>query len=112
MTEEMVLLEKIYEEQKKMQEQLSQVEEQVREIPEIKEQIRKIPEMEEELHRISGSVARIEVEHGEKLVALFDAFKLHSEKFKSEEEKINSCQKQLDKHDDEIYFLKSKVRDL
>lgn len=33
-----------------------------------------------ELRKISKTVAKIEVEHGEKLQILFDAFKVHDQK--------------------------------
>lgn len=104
------LLLKIYTGQQKMQEQLNTI--QLEELPEIKDQIKEItqkeiPEIKEELRRISGSVARIEVEHGEKLQILFDAFKTHAEKFESQEKRINICEKQIAKHGDEIYYLKS-----
>ena len=63
-----------------------------------------------ELRKISGSVARIEVEHGEKLVALFDAFKVNTEKIEEQNERITKCENKIEKHDDQIYFLNSKVQ--
>ena len=70
----------------------------------------KVYDLSEDTRRISGSVARIEVEHGEKIVALFDAFTLNIEKIKSDEKDIKFITKRLDIHDDEIYYLKSKVQ--
>ena len=72
---------------KKQLEDILEMKKQLEEIPKMKKQLEEIPKMKndiesmkQELRNISGSVARIEVEHGEKLVALFDAFKVNSEK--------------------------------
>ena len=76
-----------------------EMKEQMQKIPMIESEISKIntqlediqqkemPEIKQELSSISGSVARIEVEHGEKLVALFDAFKVNTEKNRRTEQK-------------------------
>lgn len=73
-------------------------------------------EMKYELRKLSLTVAKIEVEHGHKLEALFDAlfdaFKMHSEKFDSTEKRLNSCEEKIEKHDSQIYYLKSKVQGL
>ena len=98
-----------------MKEQLKampKMQEQLKAIPEMQEQLKSIPEMKEELRRISRSVARIEVEHGEKLQILFDAFKTHSEKLEEHEKRINMCGKHIENQDDQIYYLKSKVQRL
>lgn len=99
------ILLKIYQEQKEIKEQLKA-------IPEMQEQLKDIPEMKEELRRISRSVARIEVDHGEKLQILFDAFKTHSEKLEEHEKRIDMCEKHVENHDDQIYYFKSKVQGL
>ena len=41
-----------------------------------------------ELRKISKTVAKIEVEHGEKLQILFDAFKVHDQKIYSKMQKL------------------------
>ena len=69
-----------------------------------------IPEMQVEIIKISKSVAVIEVEHGEKLDLLFDIFDMHEEKLKSNERRIHLCERHLDRHDDEIYYLKEVQR--
>ena len=69
-----------------------------------------IPEMQVEIRKISKSVAVIEVEHGEKLDLLFDIFDMHEEKLKSNERRIHLCERHLDRHDDEIYYLKEVQR--
>ena len=117
------ILLKIYQEQKEIKEQLKvipemqeqlkvipEMQEQLKVIPEMQEQLKAIPEMKEELRRISRSVARIEVEHGEKLQILFDAFKTHSEKLEEQEKRMDMCEKHIENHDDQIYYLKSKVQ--
>ena len=116
------ILLKIYEGQKKIQNQIEEIQEKISVIPEIQEKISVIPEMQEkisvipemqkEIRKISKTVAKIEVEHGEKLQALFDAFTMHSEKLKTHEKRMNIFDRKLEKHNDEIYYLKSKVRGL
>ena len=109
------ILLKIYQEQKEIKEQLKaipEMQEQLKAIPEIKEQLKEIPEIKEELRRLSQSVAKIEVDHGEKLQILFDAFKTHSEKLEEHEKRIDMCEKHIENHDDQIYYLKSKVQGL
>lgn len=109
------ILLKIYQEQKEIKEQLKvipEMQEQLKAIPEIKEQLKEIPEIKEELRRISQSVAKIEVDHGEKLQILFDAFKAHSEKLEEHEKRTDMCEKRIQNHDDQIYYLKSKVQGL
>lgn len=69
-----------------------------------------ISEMQVEIRKISKSVAVIEVEHGEKLDLLFDIFDMHEEKLKSNERRIHLCERHLDRHDDEIYYLKEVQR--
>ena len=92
-----------------MQKQISQL--QVEVIPELQKEIKQlrvdiIPEMQEEIRKISKSVAVIELEHGEKLDLLFDIFDMQQEKLRSHERRIQLCERHLDRHDDEIYYLK------
>ena len=69
-------------------------------------------EIRKDIDSLSLSVARVEVTHGEKLDALFDAFTMHSEKFNSTEKRLDSCEGKIEKHDNQIYILKSKVQGL
>ena len=108
--EEMKVLVDEIPEMKKQLEEIPKIKKQLEEIPKIKKQLEEIPKMKEELRKISGSVARIEVEHGEKLMALFDAFKVHSEKISEQDSKIEKIEKHLQKHDDMLYFLNQKVQ--
>ena len=127
------ILLKIYEEQKKMQVQIKDMQwqmedmqEKISVIPDMQEQINGmqgqmedmqekisvIPAMQEDIRNISRTVAKIEVEHGQKLDALFDAFTMHSEKLTEHEKRMDKFQRKIEKHDDEIYYLKSKVQGL
>ena len=62
-----------------------------------------------ELRKISKTVAKIEVEHGEKLDILLDVVTGHTEKFTSVNERVEKCEKRLDNQDDKIYVLNSVV---
>ena len=110
---------------KKQLEEIPKIKKQLEEIPEIKEKLiptmqqdisqikeilKEIPEIKQELRNISGSVARIEVEHGEKLAVLFDAFKVNTEKIEEQNKRITKCEKMLEKHDHQIYILNSKIQ--
>lgn len=57
---------------------------------------------------INRSVAKIEVEHGSKLSALFDAFTVYSEKIDALQNDIKNIYSILDRHDDEIFLFKTK----
>ena len=110
---------------KKQLEEIPKIKKQLEEIPKIKEELiptmqqdilqikeilKEIPEIKQELRNISGSVARIEVEHGEKLAILFDAFKANTEKIEEQNKRITKCEKILEKHDHQIYILNSKIQ--
>ena len=58
--------------------------------------------------RISESVAVMEVVHGSKLNALFDGYKANSEKLDKIDNDINNIYTILQKHEDEIYLIKSR----
>ena len=121
-------MKKQLEEIPKMKEQLEEIpkmKEQLEELPKIKEELiptmqqdilqikeilKEIPEIRQELRNISGSVARIEVEHGEKLAILFDAFKANTEKIEEQNKRITKCENILEKHDHQLYILNSKVQ--
>ena len=62
-----------------------------------------------EMDKLSLSVARIEADHGEKLGILLDVVTSHIHKFDSENERIEKCEKRLDKHDHQFFALNSKV---
>ena len=95
---------------KKQLEEIPKIKKQLEEIPKIKKQLEEIPEIKQELRNISGSVARIEVEHGEKLAVLFDAFKVNTEKIEEQNKRLIKCEKILEKHDHQIYILNSKIQ--
>ena len=117
MKQEIVQIKKQLEEIPEIKQEIVQIKEQVEEIPEmkqeivqIKEQVEEIPEMKQELRNISGSVARIEVEHGEKLVTLFDAYKVNAEKIEEQDKRITKCKNILEKQDNQLYILNSKIK--
>ena len=64
------------------------------------------------IRNINRSVAVIEHEHGDKLKALFDAFMVNNEKIYQEQERVSFCERKLENHDTEIYYLKTKVQGL
>ena len=81
------------------------------EVSAIKEELsQEIVKTQKEVRNISQTVARIEVNHGDKLEALFDAFKMHDENFMNQENRITICEKKLDNHNDEIYYLNKKIK--
>lgn len=82
----------------KLQEQVSEMQVSVNEIPEIKKEIR----------TLSGRVAVIEKEHGDKLQILLDVVTGNSEKNKELEKRIEKDEKIINRHSDEIYYLKKK----
>lgn len=93
-----------------MQKEINELKEITKDIPEMKEMIKRIPEMDEEIRKISKSVAVIEVEHGDKLQALFDAFSMNQEQIEKNKKDINKLEKSYNSHDDRIYLLESKVQ--
>ena len=108
--EEIPKMKKQLEEIPKMKKQLEEIPKIQDEIVQIKKQLEELPEIKQELRNISGSVARIEVEHGEKLAILFDAFKVNTEKIEEQNKRITRCEKILEKHDHQIYILNSKMQ--
>ena len=75
-----------------------------------KQLIEEQKEIKSELRKLSKTVAKIEVEHGQKLEILLDVVTGQIKKFDSEEQRIEKCEKRLDKHDDQFYYLNSKVQ--
>ena len=84
----------------KLQEQVKEMQVSVNEIPEIKKEIR----------TLSGRVAVIEKEHGDKLQILLDVVSGNSEKNKQLEKRIEDDEKIINRHSDEIYYLKKEVQ--
>ena len=77
-----------------------------------KELHNKYKELYDETRNISRTVAKIEVEHGEKLAILFDAVTGNIEKQEKLENRFDKCEKRIDDNDHQIYFLNSKIRNL
>lgn len=77
-----------------------------------KELNNKYEELYDEIRNISRTVAKIEVEHGEKLAILFDAVTGNIEKQEKLENRLDKCEKRIDDNDHQIYFLNSKIQNL
>ena len=100
----------------KMKDDISGLKREVSQIPEMKKNMAKmqkeIVEIKHDVRKISQSVAVIEVEHGEKLKALFDAFSSNREDIERNKKSIEKLKKLYQLHDDKIYSLESKVQGL
>ena len=109
----------------KLEERVGSLEEKVERLEErvgkLEEKVEKLEEkvgcleddgisLKEELRKISKSLAVIEVEHGNKLDILIDITKLHQEKFIAIEERIKSCENEIENNSNKIYYLNSKVQ--
>ena len=66
-------------------------------------------ELKSDLRNLSQTVAKIEVDHGQKLEILLDVVTSHTQKFESIEKILDKHENKLNKHADEIYYLNSKV---
>lgn len=71
---------------------------------------KRVESLSKNQEKLSQAVARIEVEHGEKLEILLDVVTGHTDKFNSINERVENCEKRLDNHDDKFYLLKSAVQ--
>ena len=67
-----------------------------------------IKEVKAEQRNLSRTVAKIEVEHGEKLQILLDVVTGQEQKNKEFEKRFEDDERILDRHSDEIYYLKLK----
>ena len=108
------LLLNMQEEDKRRDELLQKIVEELRELKgevnELKELKGEVNEIKEEQKRQGNTLTRIEVEHGEKLSALLDAFKFHSEKLQSHENRFEKDEKLIDRNSNEIFYLKSQIQ--
>ena len=58
----------------------------------MEERYRELKQIIEQRYReLNQAIVRIEIEHGEKLDALFDAFKINNENIKKQNERIHRC---------------------
>ena len=96
-----------------MQSTIKQMQNDIKELQNnYKELNNKYKELYDEIRNISRTVAKIEVEHGEKLAILFDAVTGNIEKQEKLENRLDKCEKRIDNNDHQIYFLNSKIRNL
>ena len=100
----------------KMKDDISGLKREVSQISEMKKNMAKmqkeIVEIKHDVRKISQSVAVIEVEHGDKLKALFDAFSSNREDIERNKKSIEKLKNLYQLHDDKIYSLESKVQGL
>ena len=66
-------------------------------------------EIKKEQRSLSRAVAKIEVEHGEKLQILLDVVTGQEEKNEEFERRFEEDEKILDRHSDQIYYLQLKA---
>lgn len=96
-----------------MQSTIKQMQNDIKELQNnYKELNNKYKELYDETRNISRTVAKIEVEHGEKLAILFDAVTGNIEKQEKLENRIDKYEKRIDDNDHQIYFLNSKIQNL
>lgn len=108
------ILLKIYEEQQQMKKDNDENQKSIEQkIYKVQQEIQKeLTEVKEDVRNISRTVAKIEVEHGEKLTLLFDAFTMNSEKLDTHEKRINNCERKVETHDDKIYYIEKDVKQI
>ncbi len=98
---------------KRLEIQVEQLENDLRELKEkLKYLETKVDNLEEETRSIGRSVAVIEYEHGDKLKALFEAFTTHNEKMDKQQVRIDLCEYKIEKQEEEIYSMNTKVQGL
>ena len=68
-----------------------------------------IKEIKKEKRSLNRAVAKIEVEHGEKLQILLDVVTGQEEKNEEFERRFEEDEKILDRHSDQIYYLQLKA---
>ncbi len=68
-----------------------------------------IKEIKKEQRSLNRAVAKIEVEHGEKLQILLDVVTGQEEKNEEFERRFEEDEKILDRHSDQIYYLQLKA---
>lgn len=67
--------------------------------------IEHLVKMSEELDKLRQNVARIEIEHGEKLSALFDGYKGMVEKLDDHTQRLQRIEDKLETHEIQIKVL-------
>lgn len=103
------LLIKMYNQMKKQDEHMKEQDEHMKKHDILFEKVfKEIKEIKEEQRNLSRTVAKIEVEHGEKLQILLDVVTGQEQKNKEFEKRFEDNEKILNRHSDEIYYLKLK----
>lgn len=68
----------------------------------------RLTNVEDRLTNVEKTVAKIEIEHGEKLSALFDGYKQTNDRLDRMESKIDAMSLKLESHDVKIQVIESK----
>ena len=71
---------------------------------------KEIIDIKERLERLENIVTVMQHEHGEKLDALFDAFKMQDEKLFLFEERLEKDERKIEKNENQIYNLSLEIK--
>ena len=119
------LLLKIYEGQVRIEKRLGRVEEKVEGLEEkvegLEEKVegleekmdnmqKEIIDIKERLGRLENIVTVMQQEHGDKLDALFDAFKMQNEKLFLFEERLEKDERKIERNENQIYNLSLEIK--
>lgn len=119
------LLLKIYEGQVRIEKRLGRVEEKVEGLEEKVEGLegkvegleekmdnmqKEIIDIKERLGRLENIVTVMQQEHGDKLDALFDAFKMQNEKLFLFEERLEKDERKIERNENQIYNLSLEIK--
>ena len=105
------LLLKIYEGQVRIEKRLGRVEEKVEGLEEKMDNMQKeIIDIKERLGRLENIVTVMQQEHGDKLDALFDAFKMQNEKLFLFEERLEKDERKIERNENQIYNLSLEIK--
>ena len=66
--------------------------------------------LKKEVDKLSQAIARIEVEHGEKIGILLDEALSHNQKFEIQQQNIEKDERILERHGHQIYWLEQEVK--
>ena len=64
----------------------------------------------EEVNKLSQTVARMEVEYGEKIQILFDASNIHTQKNNEQDKSIEKIERKIENQGHKIYSLEKIVK--
>lgn len=97
---------------KKQLEEIPIMKKQLEEIPIMKKQLEEIPIIKKELRKISQSIAVIEHDHGEKVQILFETFSMNQDHIKSNEKRIQNCERRIETYDEGFDYINRKIQNI